>query len=117
MAAVLGANMQVNLDYKETFVFPNDFPSLEVNTPKPEPTTDPLFQMSEARGDCRVMCFHPWSNITLPLMSVREIRAVVDEWAAQTEELGRKFSWVQIFENKGAAMGCSNPHPHCQVRC
>ncbi|XP_076420169.1 galactose-1-phosphate uridylyltransferase isoform X3 [Peromyscus maniculatus bairdii] len=61
------------------------------------------------------MCFHPWSDVTLPLMSVPEIRAVVDAWASVTEELGAQYPWVQIFENKGAMMGCSNPHPHCQV--
>lgn len=61
------------------------------------------------------MCFHPWSDVTLPLMSVPEIRAVIDAWASVTEELGAQYPWVQIFENKGAMMGCSNPHPHCQV--
>lgn len=63
----------------------------------------------------KVMCFHPWSDVTLPLMSVPEIRAVVDAWASVTEDLGTQYPWVQIFENKGAMMGCSNPHPHCQV--
>lgn len=48
-------------------------------------------------------------------MSIPEIRAVVDVWASVTEELGAQYPWVQIFENKGAMMGCSNPHPHCQV--
>ncbi|XP_063465890.1 galactose-1-phosphate uridylyltransferase isoform X3 [Symphalangus syndactylus] len=65
--------------------------------------------------ESKVMCFHPWSDVTLPLMSVPEIRAVVDAWASVTEELGAQYPWVQIFENKGAMMGCSNPHPHCQV--
>ncbi|XP_068781058.1 galactose-1-phosphate uridylyltransferase-like isoform X2 [Struthio camelus] len=61
------------------------------------------------------MCFHPWSDLTLPLMSPAEIRAVVDEWAELAAELGATYPWVQIFENKGAMMGCSNPHPHCQI--
>ncbi|XP_035937247.1 galactose-1-phosphate uridylyltransferase isoform X4 [Halichoerus grypus] len=65
--------------------------------------------------ESKVMCFHPWSDVTLPLMSVPEIRTVIDAWAAVTEELGARYPWVQIFENKGAMMGCSNPHPHCQV--
>lgn len=61
------------------------------------------------------MCFHPRSDLTLPLMSSEEIRNVVDEWTRQVEELGAKYEWVQVFENKGSIMGCSNPHPHCQV--
>ena len=61
------------------------------------------------------MCFHPQSNLTLPLMDVASIRGVIDMWVQQTNELLGKYLWVQIFENKGEAMGCSNPHPHCQV--
>ncbi|XP_022356766.1 galactose-1-phosphate uridylyltransferase isoform X1 [Enhydra lutris kenyoni] len=79
------------------------------------PSDHPLFQAEAARGVCKVMCFHPWSDVTLPLMSVPEIRTVIDAWASVTEELGARYPWVQIFENKGAMMGCSNPHPHCQV--
>ncbi|XP_063233855.1 probable galactose-1-phosphate uridylyltransferase isoform X2 [Bacillus rossius redtenbacheri] len=71
--------------------------------------------MAPAQGTCRVMCFHPKSNLTLPLMSQSEIRAVVDAWVEQFSELGRRFAWVQIFENRGEIMGCSNPHPHCQI--
>lgn len=63
----------------------------------------------------RVMCFHPRSDVTLPLMELPEIRRVVDEWANQITELGQMYKWVQVFENKGKVMGCSNPHPHCQV--
>uniref|UniRef100_A0A8C4X183 Galactose-1-phosphate uridylyltransferase n=1 Tax=Eptatretus burgeri TaxID=7764 RepID=A0A8C4X183_EPTBU len=61
------------------------------------------------------MCFHPRSDITLPLMEAAEIRAVIDRWTEIMSELGQTYQWVQIFENKGAMMGCSNPHPHCQV--
>jgi len=61
------------------------------------------------------MCFHPYGDLTLALMTVQEVRAVVDAWAHETEALGREFQWVQVFENRGAMMGCSNPHPHCQV--
>ena len=64
----------------------------------------------------RVMCFHPKSNVTIPLMSQSEVLAVINEWVNEYETLGQKYAWVQIFENKGAVMGCSNPHPHCQVR-
>ena len=61
------------------------------------------------------MCFHPRSDVTLPLMTVKEVREVVDEWAHQIMDLGSTNRWVQVFENKGNVMGCSNPHPHCQV--
>lgn len=61
------------------------------------------------------MCFHPRSDVTLPLMTVPEIRHVIDTWDKELQDLGAKYPWVQIFENKGQAMGCSNPHPHCQI--
>ena len=61
------------------------------------------------------MCFHPKSNVTVPLMTAAEMEAVVERWAEQARELGERYRWVQIFENKGAVMGCSNPHPHCQI--
>src|SRR5208282_687026 len=59
--------------------------------------------------------FSPRHDLTLAQMSVAEIRSVVDVWAEQEAELGRKWRWVQIFENKGDVMGCSNPHPHGQI--
>jgi UDPglucose--hexose-1-phosphate uridylyltransferase len=62
-----------------------------------------------------VLCFSPDHGASLPLLSVPQIRAVVDAWAVQAEELGRHYAWVQLFENKGATMGCSNPHPHGQI--
>jgi len=61
------------------------------------------------------MCFHPKSNVTIPTMSVEEIGRVIDQWTEEFAELSRKYAWVQIFENKGQVMGCSNPHPHCQI--
>lgn len=66
-------------------------------------------------GTCRVICFSPRHDLTLAQMPVSGIRSVVDLWANQSEELGRTYPWVQVFENKGAAMGCSNPHPHGQI--
>ncbi|KAK2501179.1 hypothetical protein MC885_003386 [Smutsia gigantea] len=108
------ANGEVNPHYDGTFLFDNDFPALQPDAPGPGPSDHPLFQAEAARGVCKVVCFHPWSDVTLPLMSVPEIRAVIDAWASVTEELGAQYPWVQIFENKGTMMGCSNPHPHCQ---
>jgi len=57
---------------------------------------DPLFRCSEAKGTCKVMCFHPWSDITLPLMKVEEIQAIIDKWAEINVDLGRKYAWVQV---------------------
>ena len=85
------------------------------NVPEPQSSDDPLFQSAGARGTCRVMCFSPKSNVTIPLMSVEEIKEVVDTWVEEMISLGQRYKWVQIFENKGAVMGCSNPHPHCQI--
>ncbi|KAJ6613406.1 hypothetical protein lerEdw1_015168 [Lerista edwardsae] len=110
------AGGQVNPQYESTFVFDNDFPALQPDAPEPGADDHPLFRAASARGVCKVMCFHPWSDLTLPLMSLAEIRAVIDKWAEMAVELGASYTWVQIFENKGAMMGCSNPHPHCQVR-
>ncbi|XP_064409418.1 galactose-1-phosphate uridylyltransferase isoform X6 [Latimeria chalumnae] len=108
------ANGQVNPPYDGTFIFDNDFPALQPDSPDPGPSENPLFQAKCARGVCKVMCFHPWSDVTLPLMALGDIRAVIDKWAELIIELGASYQWVQIFENKGAMMGCSNPHPHCQ---
>ena len=96
-------------------MFDNDFPALLEDVPEPEESGDPLFRAAGARGTCKVMCFSPKSNVTIPIMSVEEIKAVVDTWIKEMTTLGAKYKWVQIFENKGAAMGCSNPHPHCQI--
>jgi UDPglucose--hexose-1-phosphate uridylyltransferase len=101
--------------YESTFVFTNDFPALLEDIPLPPESDDPLFQTSGARGTCRVMCFHPKSNKTLPTMTPKEIRTVIDSWIKEYNDLAKKYTWVQIFENKGSAMGCSNPHPHCQI--
>ncbi|XP_063744949.1 galactose-1-phosphate uridylyltransferase isoform X1 [Eleginops maclovinus] len=111
------ANGEVNPDYDSTFLFENDFPALQPDAPDPGKCSDqhPLFQSKAARGVCKVMCFHPWSDVTLPLMKKQEVVKVIDKWAELVEELGATYPWVQIFENKGAMMGCSNPHPHCQV--
>ena len=104
----------VNPAYDSTFVFTNDFAALTPDAPA-GPPDDPLLRAAPARGACRVICFSPRHDLTLPEMPVEQISAVIDVWAAQTAELGQKYRWVQVFENKGAIMGCSNPHPHGQV--
>jgi UDPglucose--hexose-1-phosphate uridylyltransferase len=108
------ANKMVNPLYTEVFVFENDFAALLQDTPL-ETHCEDLFRYESVRGTCRVICFSPRHDITLPRMSVAEIKRVVQVWCQQTEELGRQYRWVQIFENKGEIMGCSNSHPHGQV--
>jgi UDPglucose--hexose-1-phosphate uridylyltransferase len=104
-----------NPAYDGVYVFDNDFPALTNAAHTGGEPAHPLFQAEESRGVCRVICFSPDHARTLPELTDLERRAIVDVWAAQNEELGRDFAWVQIFENKGAMMGCSNPHPHGQV--
>ncbi|MBR0573999.1 MULTISPECIES: galactose-1-phosphate uridylyltransferase [Pasteurellaceae] len=104
-----------NPAYTQPFVFKNDFSALLEDTPAPQEQQDPLFQSSQAQGESRVVCFSPDHSKTLPLLTVEEITEVIKTWQEQLQELGQKYQWVQIFENKGAAMGCSNPHPHGQI--
>lgn len=105
----------VNPNYDATFVFVNDFSALLPDTPEMAGPPDELLRVDPVRGECRVICFSPRHDLTLAEMAVPDIRKVVDVWAAQTAELGKKYRWVQVFENKGAVMGCSNPHPHGQI--
>ena len=104
-----------NPEYDSTFVFTNDFRALLPDVPKAGESTNPLLRTEDVRGTCRVICFSPRHDLTLPEMEVEDIRKVVDVWAEQTTELGETYRWVQVFENKGAVMGCSNPHPHGQI--
>jgi UDPglucose--hexose-1-phosphate uridylyltransferase len=107
-----------NPDYQGTFVFDNDFPALLPDATTGELMEHPLFHAQAERGVCRVICFSPRHDWTLAHMPVEDIQRVVDTWAAQTTELSQTYAWlnyVQIFENKGEMMGCSNPHPHGQI--
>ena len=110
------AGGQTNPHYTDTYVFDNDFAALLVEKPdEGDDRNDLLFRRQPVSGTCRVICFHPRHDLTLPQMQEHEILRVVETWIDQTRELGEKYSWVQVFENKGAAMGCSNPHPHGQI--
>lgn len=119
-----------NPKYEFTFVFDNDFAALVPNViaspegAKQSPASleiaasqKPLLAMTSERGICRVICFSPRHDLTLPQMNLPDIRRVVDVWVEQSRELGALdfVNYVQVFENKGAMMGASNPHPHCQV--
>ena len=104
-----------NPDYKTTYVFTNDFAALMTDTPDAPESDDLLMRCGSARGTSRVICFSPDHSKTLPELTLDGLVAVVKTWQEQTAELGQTYPWVQVFENKGAAMGCSNPHPHGQV--
>ncbi len=111
------ANGNRNPDYTSTFVFDNDFSSLSHETPEVEYDERGIVRAESERGICRVICFSPRHDLTLAEMEENDIRGVVRVWKHEYESLGalEDVNHVQIFENKGELMGCSNPHPHCQV--
>jgi UDPglucose--hexose-1-phosphate uridylyltransferase len=108
------ASGERNPDYPSTFVFTNDFPAL-----RPDASADRfaegLLIAEGVQGTCRVVCFSPRHDLTLARMRPPDVRRVVDVWAAESAELGERYQWVQVFENQGAAMGASSPHPHGQI--
>jgi UDPglucose--hexose-1-phosphate uridylyltransferase len=104
-----------NPDYRDTFVFTNDFAALLPNVPPAPASEHPLFVLEPVVGTCRVICFSPRHDLTFCQLEPAAVRAVVDLWATQTAELGERYAWVQVFENKGSLMGASNPHPHGQI--
>lgn len=106
-----------NPEYKSTFVFTNDFSALREDIPSDEIKHNNLLVAKGEKGICRVICFSPRHDLTLPEMNLPQIRKVVDLWTKEYTELGERehINYVQIFENKGEIMGCSNPHPHGQM--
>ena len=108
------ANGATNPNYEGPWAFQNDFPALLLGSNADMEAQD-LFRAEVVSGECRVICFSPNHSLTLPQLSKEQVRSVIDCWAAQSSELGTQYTWVQLFENKGAAMGCSNPHPHGQL--
>lgn len=112
------ASGEKNADYTSTFVFNNDFPALlPESSVKPASTQHPLLREEPETGFCKVVCFSPRHDLTLPDMSVTEVGTILSTWTSESETLGARsdISYVQVFENKGAMMGCSNPHPHSQI--
>ena len=109
-------NGEVNPDYKDVFVFTNDFAALQKDSPSFE-LSDGLLQAKSETGICKVICFSPDHSKSLADMEVSAIQKVVQVWQKEYCELGaiEGIDYVQIFENKGAVMGCSNPHPHGQI--
>ncbi len=108
------ASGDLNPDYDRCFVFDNDFPALLGDAPAPT-GTDPLFQISGARGKARVICYSPDHGKSLAELELCDISGVIETWCNEAETLNKQYCYVQIFENKGAQMGCSNPHPHGQI--
>jgi len=107
-----------NADYDQTFVFDNDFAALSPAGPRQSAgEAHELFQASEESGICRVVCFSPRHDLSLPQLATSQIEAVLRTWTLETRDLGEReaIQWVQVFENKGELMGCSNPHPHSQI--
>ena len=106
-----------NPNYENCYVFDNDFPALLKDEVSSDLAQEDLFKINPERGINRVICFSPKHNVTLAEMQVPEIENVVRVWKEQYLELGAisYINHVQIFENKGSVMGCSNPHPHGQI--
>ncbi|GAA5912954.1 hypothetical protein JCM6882_008882, partial [Rhodosporidiobolus microsporus] len=109
--------------YEGTFIFENDFAALlptSISPPPPSssnPAIASLFQTQNARGKCFVICFAPRHDLTVAEMKQAEVEGVVESWIKLYKDVSVETPWIkyiQIFENKGAMMGCSNPHPHGQ---
>lgn len=112
------ASGEKNPAYENTFVFDNDFPALLPESSLTKSSTQhALLREEPETGCCKVVCFSPRHDLTLPDMSVEEVELVLATWTQESETLGAldDISYVQVFENKGAMMGCSNPHPHSQI--
>lgn len=109
-------NGEVNPEYKDVFVFTNDFAALQNDSPTFN-VNEGLLKAESETGICKVICFSPDHSKSLADMSASEIQKVVFAWQREFKELSEnpKINYVQIFENKGAVMGCSNPHPHGQI--
>lgn len=113
-----------NDPYESTYVFDNDFPALlaphdeqPMTLERLKRTADTLFDAQSESGVCRVVCFSPRHDLTLPELSTSEVEQVIHTWTEQSRQLAalESIAYVQVFENKGEMMGCSNPHPHSQI--
>ena len=105
----------VNPTYQDHYVFDNDFPALSAISAAHEAHAHSLFRAMQVTGTCRVLCYTPDHSGGLGTLSAPELKAVIDLWRQQWSELSAQFAWVQIFENRGALMGASSPHPHGQL--
>ncbi len=103
--------------YEHVYIFDNDYAAILPTAPEAMPTGSSLLRGEPEHGRCRVLCFHPDHSLTLPRMERADVERVVEAWATQDTELSAdpSIAYVQIFENRGAMMGASNPHPHGQI--
>ncbi len=110
------ASGATNPKYTTVFSFTNDFSALLTDTPIEEFQKE-LLRAKGEQGICKVICFSPDHSLTLPLMTIQGIEAVISIWQEEYKSLGamKTINHIQIFENKGTLMGCSNLHPHGQV--
>jgi len=108
------ANGERNPKYDSTFVFTNDFAALQPDSPAGS-FENGLLRAESERGTCLVICFSARHDLSMSRMNAAQARSVVDLWSTQSAALGKRFEWVQVFENRGSAMGASNPHPHGQI--
>ena len=111
------ANSNNNPDYTDTFVFDNDFSALKPEQADLSENKFNLLKAKSEKGICRVVCFSPKHNVSLAELKLDEIKKIIKVWQNEYTVLGEKpfINYVQIFENKGEIMGCSNPHPHGQI--
>lgn len=113
------AEGEINPQYSDVFIFDNDFPALHPADGAADTdvgqTGSPLFKRQSVSGRCRVICYSPRHDVSLGELGHEGITRVINAWVAETRDLHRDYEWVQVFENRGAAMGCSNQHPHGQV--
>ena len=109
-------NGELNPQYKDVFVFTNGFAALQ-NDSKSFKVNDGLLKAQSETGICKVICFSPDHSKSLADININDIQKVVETWQKEYKILGenKNINYVQIFENKGAVMGCSNPHPHGQI--
>ena len=109
-------NGEENPKYKDVYVFTNDFAALQTTSPKFS-INEGLFKAESEQGICKVVCFSPDHSKSLADMALEDINKIVHTWQKEYTKLGNNdmINYVQIFENKGAVMGCSNPHPHGQI--
>ena len=109
-------NGEENPKYKDVYVFTNDFAALQTTSPKFS-INEGLFKAESEQGICKVVCFSPDHSKSLAGMAIEDINKIVNTWQKEYTKLAGNdmINYVQIFENKGAVMGCSNPHPHGQI--
>ncbi|SCU79812.1 LANO_0A07558g1_1 [Lachancea nothofagi CBS 11611] len=124
------ASGEINPQYSSTLIFPNDFPAVKLNQPElknsggSKSLKERFMKVQSVEGNCYVICFSPKHNLTLPLMPLGDVVNVVEAWTqlylkleSEAKVEGKPYKYLQIFENKGTAMGCSNLHPHGQAWC